>query len=209
MPAPTIPAECAMWSWLAMNAPEEMPETETCAGSTGKRPSGSAAQAPPPKQAAATSSGATNRYADLRDMTYRSGGRGRLRNRTVQHRLELVQCGHHSRLQNIGDFGAAARRHLRKDVRVRLIFEDRGLECFDLMADDRPDVRGRHRRGLAHRTAQRPLDDLGLALGEHTHPFEHFLLRLLDRLHIAHLDTHQIGKKTKAAADGLRSVNHD
>jgi len=40
----------------------------------------------------------------------------------------VVQRRHHSRLQDIGDFGAAARRHLRKDVRVRLIFEDRGLE---------------------------------------------------------------------------------
>src|SRR6266851_5745693 len=100
MPAPMIPAECAMWSWFAMNPPEEMPETETSAGSTGKRPSGSAAHAPPPKQAATTSSGATNRYADLRDMTYRSGVPGRLRDRMVQRRLELVQRRHHSRLQD-------------------------------------------------------------------------------------------------------------
>ena len=36
-------AECAICSWLAMNAPDEMPATETCAGSTGKAPSLSAA----------------------------------------------------------------------------------------------------------------------------------------------------------------------
>src|SRR5438093_574573 len=122
-----------MWIWFAMNAPEEMPETETSPGSTGKRPSGSAAQAPPPKHAANTSSGAmtvrrTNQYADLIGMTYRAGMRGRLRDRVVQRRFELVQCGHHSRLQDIGDCSAAARRHLGKDVRVRLIFEDRGFE---------------------------------------------------------------------------------
>src|SRR3984893_1402127 len=207
MPAPMIPAEWAMWSWLAMNAPEEMPETETSAGSIGKRPSGSAADAPPPTQAAATSSAMA--VYRLMDMAYRSGRRGRLRDRMVERRLELVQCGHHSRLQDIGYFGTAARRHLRKDVRVRLIFEDRGLERFNLMADDRPDVRGRRGRGLAHGAAQGPLDDLGLALGEHTHPFEHFLLRLPDCLHIAHLDADQIGKKTKAAIGGLRSVYHD
>jgi len=78
------------------------------------------------------------------------------------------------------------------------------------MADNRPDVwRRRGRRRLAHRAAQRPPHDLGLALGEHAYPFEHFLLRLPDRLHIAHLDANQIGKKTKAAVDGLRRVNHD
>src|SRR6266436_7962533 len=164
MPAPTIPAECAMWSWLAMNAPEEMPETETSAGSTGKRPKGSAAHAPPPNQATATSSAMA--VCRLVDMGLSIGIPGRLRDRMVERRLELVECGHHSRLQDIGDFRAVARRHLRKDVRIRLIFEDRGLECFDLMSDDRPDVRGRRTsgRGLADRAAQRPLDDLGLAL---------------------------------------------
>ena len=70
------------------------------------------------------------------------------------------------------------------------------------MADDRPDVWGRRGRGLARRAAQGPLDDLGLALGEHAHPFEHFLLRLLDRLHVAHLNADQIANKTKAAVDG-------
>src|SRR6266404_8632870 len=131
MPAPTIPAECAMWSWLAMNAPEEMPETETSAGSTGKRPSGSAAHAPVSNQAAASSAMAVcrpNRYADLVDMAYRPGVPGRLRDRMIECGLELVQSGHHSRLQDIGHFGTVARRHLRKDVRVRLIFEDRGLQ---------------------------------------------------------------------------------
>src|ERR1700730_13753087 len=108
MPAPTIPAECAMWSWLAMNAPEEMPETETSAGSTGKRPSGSAADALPPNQAAAASSAMA--VYRLMDMAYRSGAPDRLRDRMIERRLELVQRGHHSRLQDIGDFGAAARR---------------------------------------------------------------------------------------------------
>src|SRR6266478_6632287 len=206
MPAPTIPAECAMWSWLAMNAPEEMPETETSAGSTGKRPSGSAADAPPPNQAAASKSTAT--VCRLMDIAYRPGVPGRLRDRMIECGLELVQCGHHSRLQDIGHFGAAARRHLRKDVRVRLIFEDRGLQRLDLMSDDRPDVRGRRGRGLAHRAAQRPLDDLGLALGEHADPFEHFLLRLPDGLHIAHLNADQIGEKTKSAVDGQRRLKH-
>src|ERR1700730_15898790 len=123
MPAPMIPAEWAMWSWLAMNAPEEMQETETSDGSIGQRPSGSPADAPTARQVATrTSAMAVSR---LMDMASRSGMRGRLRDRMVERRLELVQCGHHSRLQDIGYFGTAARRHLRKDVRVRLIFEDR------------------------------------------------------------------------------------
>src|SRR3984893_157765 len=123
MPAPMIPAEWAMWSWLAMNAPEEMPETETSAGSIGKRPSGSAAHTPPPNQVAASSSAMA--IYRLTDSSFRSVLRARLRDRFFERRLELVQCGHHSRLQDIGYFGTAARRHLRKDVRVRLIFEDR------------------------------------------------------------------------------------
>src|SRR5215471_7223640 len=127
MPAPIIPAECAMCSWLAMNAPDEMPETETSAGSTGKRPSGSAADAPPPNQATAASSAVAARR--LTGITYdRPAARGWLRDRMVECGLELVECRHHSRLQDIGDLGAAARRHLREDVRVRLIFENRGLE---------------------------------------------------------------------------------
>src|SRR6267378_7154364 len=103
MPAPTIPAECAMWSWLAMNAPEEMPETETSAGSTGKRPSGSAADAPLPNQAAASKS--TAAVCRLMVMPYRSGVPGRLQDRMmIECGLELVERGHHSRLQDIGDF---------------------------------------------------------------------------------------------------------
>jgi len=136
MPAPTIPAECAMWSWLAMNAPEEMPETEPRPGRPGNDP----ADRPPRhrrRTKAAASSSAMTIYC-LMDMAYRSGMRGRLWDRMVQRRLELVQSGHHSRLQDIGYFGAAARRHLRKDVRVCLIFEDRGLECVDLVAGRPP-----------------------------------------------------------------------
>jgi hypothetical protein len=70
------------------------------------------------------------------------------------------------------------------------------------MADDRPDVRRRHGCGPADRAAHYPFNDLGLALGQDADPFEHFLLRLPDRLHIAHLDADQIAKKTKAAVDG-------
>src|ERR1700757_2249012 len=155
MPAPMIPAECEMCSWFAIKAPEEMPETETSAGSAGKRPSGSAADVPPPNQAPTASSAMaacrTNPNAELMDTAYRPGAPGRLRDRMVKCRLELVQCGHHSRLQDVGDFGAAARRHLRQDVRVCLIFENRRLERVDLMANDRPDVRGRPDRGFAHR----------------------------------------------------------
>src|ERR1700722_3221814 len=36
MAAPIISAEWAMCSWLAMKAPDERPETDTCAGSTGE-----------------------------------------------------------------------------------------------------------------------------------------------------------------------------
>jgi len=41
-----------------MNAPELMPATDTCVGSVGKRPSGSAADALPPNHADAASSNA-------------------------------------------------------------------------------------------------------------------------------------------------------
>jgi hypothetical protein len=47
-----------MCSWFAMNAPELIPDTETCAGSAGKRPSGSAADAQPPNHTAAAVSNA-------------------------------------------------------------------------------------------------------------------------------------------------------
>src|SRR3984893_11788236 len=105
MPAPMIPAEWAMWSWLAMNAPEEMPETETSAGSIGQSTSDSADHAPPQNQDAASSSAMA--VYRLMDMAYRSGMRGRLRDRMVERRLELVQCGHHSRLQDIVYFDTA------------------------------------------------------------------------------------------------------
>src|ERR1700727_938189 len=45
MAAPIISAEWAMCSWLAMKAPDERPETDTCAGSTGYAPSRSVAEA--------------------------------------------------------------------------------------------------------------------------------------------------------------------
>jgi hypothetical protein len=48
-----------------MNAPELMPATETCVGSAGKRPSGSAADALPPNHAdAASSSAPVTRHKD-------------------------------------------------------------------------------------------------------------------------------------------------
>src|SRR5580704_15237250 len=45
MAAPIISVEWAICSWFAMKAPDERPETDTCAGSTGYAPSRSAAEA--------------------------------------------------------------------------------------------------------------------------------------------------------------------
>src|SRR5580700_17678 len=45
MAAPRISVEWAICSWFAMKAPDERPETDTCAGSTGYAPSRSAAEA--------------------------------------------------------------------------------------------------------------------------------------------------------------------
>ncbi len=35
MPAPMMSAEWAIWNWLAMKAPEEIPEIDTLSGSAG------------------------------------------------------------------------------------------------------------------------------------------------------------------------------
>jgi hypothetical protein len=59
-----------------MNAPELIPATETCVGSAGKRPSGSAADAHPPNHADSASSNApATRHKDGTAEAAGGGGR--------------------------------------------------------------------------------------------------------------------------------------
>ena len=55
-------AEWAMCSWFATKAPDERPATDTCAGSTGKAPSLSAASADAPQASTSAAASQANRF---------------------------------------------------------------------------------------------------------------------------------------------------